>query len=163
VQESKRLGIEIQPTASAQTAVARADIICTVTSARQPVLKGKWLAPGTHVNAVGSSVKSSRELDTEAVVRSRLFVDSRQSALHEAGDFLMPKTEGAVGDDHIKGELGEVLLGKVPGRTSPEDVTLFKSLGLAVEDLAAVGLITRQAREREMGMWVEFGGERRLG
>jgi ornithine cyclodeaminase/alanine dehydrogenase-like protein (mu-crystallin family) len=161
VQESKRLGVEIEPKASAQTAVARADIICTVTSARQPVLKGKWLAPGTHVNAVGSSMKSSRELDTEAVTRARVFVDARQSALNEAGDLLMPKAEGAIGDDHIRGELGEVLLGKVPGRGTPEEITLFKSLGLAVEDLAAVQLICRQAREREMGTWVELGGERR--
>jgi ornithine cyclodeaminase len=160
-QEGRRLGVEIEPKASAQTAVAGADVICTVTSARQPVLKGKWLGPGVHVNAVGSSVKSTRELDTDAVVRARLFVDARQSALAEAGDILMPKAEGAIGDDHIRGELGDILLGKVPGRGTPEEITLFKSLGLAVEDLAAVQLICRQAREREMGTWVELGGERR--
>jgi ornithine cyclodeaminase len=158
--EGRRLGVTVEPTASAQSAVARAEIICTVTSARQPVLKGKWLAPGAHVNAVGSSVKTARELDTDAVRGARLFVDRRESAVNEAGDFLIPRAEGAVGDDHILGELGDVLLGKTAGRVSPEDITLFKSLGLAVEDLAAVRVIAQRARERGMGTEVELGGER---
>jgi ornithine cyclodeaminase len=158
--EGRRLGVAIEPAASAQSAVAKAHIICTVTGARQPVLKGKWIAPGAHVNAVGSSLRTSRELDTDAVVRARLFVDRRESALNEAGDFLIPKAEGAIGDDHILGELGDLLLGKVPGRASSEDITVFKSLGLAVEDLAAVRLIDQRARERGLGTWVELGGGR---
>jgi ornithine cyclodeaminase len=158
--ESRRLGVAIEPAASAQSAVAQAHIICTVTGARQPVLKGKWIAPGAHVNAVGSSLRTSRELDTDAVVRARLFVDRRESALNEAGDFLIPKAEGAIGDDHILGELGDLLLGKVPGRASSEDITVFKSLGLAVEDLAAVRRIDQRARERGLGTWVELGGGR---
>jgi ornithine cyclodeaminase len=158
--ESRRLGVEVEPVASAQSTVAGADLICTVTGARQPVLRGKWLGAGAHVNAVGSSLKTSRELDTEAVLRARLFVDRRESALHEAGDFLIPKAEGAVGDDHILGELGDVLLGKVGGRESPDEITLFKSLGLAVEDLAAVRLIYEGARARDLGTWVGFGGGR---
>lgn len=158
--ESRRLGVEVEPVASAQSTVAGADLICTVTGARQPVLWGKWLAAGAHVNAVGSSLRTSRELDTDAVVRARLYVDRRESALHEAGDFLIPKAEGAVGDDHILGELGDVLLGTRRGRESPEEITLFKSLGLAVEDLAAVRLIYEAARARELGTWVELGGGR---
>ena len=158
--ESRRLGIAIEPMASAQSAVAKADLICTVTSAREPVLRGKWLAAGAHVNAVGASVKTSRELDTEAVRKARLFVDRRQSALHEAGDVLIPKAEGAITDDHICGELGDVILGTAPGRGSVEEVTLFKSLGLAVEDLAAVQRIYQAARTRGLGTWVEFGGGR---
>jgi ornithine cyclodeaminase len=125
------------------------------------VLRGRWIAPGAHVNAVGSSVRTARELDTEAVRRARLFVDRRESALNEAGDFLIPKAEGAIGDDHIVAELGDVLLGQTPGRAAPEEVTLFKSLGLAVEDLAAVRLIRQRAAETGLGTWVELGGGRR--
>jgi ornithine cyclodeaminase len=160
--EGRRLGVTIEPTASAQSAVSKADLVCTATSARKPVLRGKWLAAGAHVNAVGASVKTARELDADAVRRARLFVDRRESALNEAGDFLIARDEGAVGDDHIRGELGEVLLGQVPGRESPDDVTLFKSLGLAVEDLAAVRLIVERARDRGLGTRVELGGGRHL-
>jgi ornithine cyclodeaminase len=158
--EGRRLGVTIEPMESAQSAVARAEIICTVTSSRQPILKGKWLAPGSHVNAVGSSVKAARELDTDAVKKARLFVDRRESTMNEAGDFLIPKSEGAIGDDHILGEVGEVVLRRAAGRTSAKDITLFKSLGLAVEDLASVNLIHQRATEREMGTWVELGGAR---
>jgi ornithine cyclodeaminase/alanine dehydrogenase-like protein (mu-crystallin family) len=158
--EALRLGVTIQPMASAQSAVSKADLICTVTGARQPVLKGKWIAPGAHVNAVGSSIKTARELDTDAVRRARLFVDRRESAVNEAGDFLIPKAEGAIDDDHIRGELGDVLLERIPGRESPEDITVFKSLGLAVEDLAAARLIYQSARDRGVGTWVELGGGR---
>lgn len=158
--ETRRLGIAVEPMASAQSAVAKADIICTATSSSKPVLRGRWLAAGAHVNAVGASVRTSRELDTEAVRRSRLFVDRRESARNEAGDFLIPKEEGAIDDDHIRAELGEVLLGVAPGRSSAEEITLFKSLGLAVEDLAAVRLIHQRALERDLGSWVELGGAR---
>jgi ornithine cyclodeaminase len=112
------------------------------------------------VNAVGSSVKAARELDTDAVKKARLFVDRRESTMNEAGDFLIPKSEGAIGDDHILGEVGEVVLRRAAGRTSAKDITLFKSLGLAVEDLASVNLIHQRATEREMGTWVELGGAR---
>jgi ornithine cyclodeaminase len=95
------------------------------------------------------------------VRRARLFVDRRESALNEAGDFLIPKAEGAIGDEHILGGLGDVLLGKIRGRESPEAITLFKSLGLAVEDLAAVRRIYQAAPARALGTWIELGGERR--
>jgi ornithine cyclodeaminase len=158
--ESARHGIKVETAPDARTAVAGADLICTTTSAREPVLAGEWLARGAHINAVGSSVASTRELDTAALVRSRLFVDRRESALNEAGDFLMPKQEGAIGDEHIAGELGEVLLGAVPGRRSPDEITLFKSLGLAIEDLAAAQHIYDHARQRGIGTWLPFGGSR---
>jgi ornithine cyclodeaminase len=156
--ESARWGITVEAMPTAEAAVSGADLICTTTSAQAPVLRGEWLAPGAHVNAVGSSVPHTRELDTAAVARSRLFVDRRESALHEAGDFLFPRQEGAVGDDHILGEIGEVLLGRVAGRRSDAEVTLFKSLGLAVEDLAAAHHIYTQAAARGLGTSVEFGG-----
>ena len=158
--ESKRHGIPVEPVASAREAVAGADVVCTVTSSREPVVLGEWLSPGTHVNAVGSSVSTARELDTAAVARSRLFVDRRESALAEAGDFLLAKKEGAVGDEHIVGEIGEVAIGRVAGRRSPDEITLFKSVGLAVEDVAAARLVVERARAGGEWLALELGGAR---
>jgi ornithine cyclodeaminase/alanine dehydrogenase-like protein (mu-crystallin family) len=155
-----RHSLEVEAAPSAREAVAGAGVVCTVTSSREPVLEGSWLAPGTHVNAVGASLPSARELDSAAVARSRVFVDRRESAAHEAGDLLIPTAEGAIGADHVLGEIGEVLTGRVAGRRAPEDVTLFKSLGLAVEDLAAAHHVYRRAREVGAGTWVELGGAR---
>jgi ornithine cyclodeaminase len=156
--EGRRHGIAIEALASVREAVVGADLICTTTSSPEPILQGEWLAPGTHINAVGSSVPFARELDTAAVARSRLFVDRRESTIHEAGDFLIPKKEGALSDDHIRGEIGEVLLGTVAGRTTPEDITLFKSLGLAIEDLAAAHHIYTKAAAAGRGVRVALGG-----
>lgn len=158
--EASRRAIPIVACATVQEAVAGADIVCTVTSSREPILSGAWLSPGAHINAVGSSVASARELDTDAVVRSRLFVDRRESALAEAGDFLIAREEGAVADTHIVGELGDVLVGTVQGRTSPSQITLFKSVGLAIEDVAAAQHIYAKARASGIGKFVEFGGGR---
>jgi ornithine cyclodeaminase len=158
--ESRRHNVGIEPVPTAQEAVSGADIICTTTAAPEPILRGEWIAAGAHVNAVGSSVPFTRELDTAAVVKSRLFVDRRESTLNEAGDFLFPKQEGAISDDHILGEVGEVLIGKVAGRQSPQEVTLFKSLGLAVEDVAAARHIYQKAVAQGRGTWVELGGSR---
>ena len=159
-QAARRHDIAVEPAASAQEAVEGADIICTVTSSREPVLRGDWIAAGAHVNAVGASVPAARELDTAAVVRSRLFVDRRESALNEAGDVLIPKREGALGDDHIVAEIGEVLIGNAPGRGSSQEITLFKSLGLAIEDVASAHVIYANAEAAGAGTWVELGGAR---
>jgi ornithine cyclodeaminase len=156
----RRHGIEVEASPSAREAVTGADLVCTVTSSREPVVQAGWIAPGAHVNAVGASVAGARELDSATVAGSRLFVDRRDSARAEAGDFLIPRAEGLVTDDHIRAELGEVLLGRRPGRASPGDVTVFKSLGLAVEDLAAARLVHSRARKTGAGTWVELGGER---
>jgi len=158
--EAERYGIDVEARSSARDAVDGADIICTTTTAKEPILQGSWLAPGAHVNAVGSSIADARELDTAAVVRSRLFVDRRESTVNEAGDFLFPKKEGAIDDDHIAGEIGEVLLGQRSGRESADEVTLFKSLGLAVEDLAAAHYVLRRARAEGSGTTVDLGGYR---
>ncbi len=149
--ESERHGIAIDAVDSAEDAVRGADLICTVTSASEPILQGDWLDAGAHINAAGSSIATARELDTPAVVRSSLYIDRLESALNEGGDFLIPKREGAIGDDHIRGEIGDILLGKVTGRTSPEEITLFKSLGLAVEDLQSAHFIVEQARAEGLG------------
>jgi ornithine cyclodeaminase len=158
--QSERQEIVVEAMDSAKDAAEGADIICTTTSAREPILNGEWLAPGAHINAVGSSTPTARELDTHAVARAHLYVDRRESALNEAGDFLIPKTEGVIGDEHIRAELGELLLGTKPGRESPSEITLFKSLGLAVEDVAAAHQIYAQAVQRGVGTLVEMGGKR---
>jgi ornithine cyclodeaminase len=158
--ESRRLQIAIEPVATVRAAIQGADIVCAVTSAREPVIAGEWLEPGCHVNAVGSSVPTARELDTAAVKRARLYVDRRESAVNEAGDFLIPRKEGAIGDEHILAELGEVLIGVAPGRRSSGEITLFKSLGLAVEDVAAARRILENATRTGRGRWLALGGER---
>jgi ornithine cyclodeaminase/alanine dehydrogenase-like protein (mu-crystallin family) len=151
-------GIEVEPSATAEDAVTGADLICTTTASREPVLRGEWLAPGAHVNAVGAVGADARELDTEAIRRSRLVVDRRESAVNEAGEFVLAKAEGAIGDDHIVGELGELVTGAVPGRRAPEEITVFRSMGIAVEDLAAAQTIHRRAVERGVGLVVDLGG-----
>jgi ornithine cyclodeaminase/alanine dehydrogenase-like protein (mu-crystallin family) len=129
-----------------------ADVVCTCTSAREPILERGWLKPGAHVNAVGSSVPSARELDAATVAEATLVVDRRESALNEAGDLLL----AGFGAERIAAELGEVLVGAHPGRTSEDELTVFKSLGLGVEDLAAAELVVRKAREQGAGTEVEF-------
>ena len=153
-------GIEVEAIASARDAVMDADIICTTTSSREPVLLGEWIAQGAHINAVGSSVPAARELDTGAVVNAALFVDRRESALNEAGDYLIPVKEGAIDASHIRAELGEVLTGAHDGRASGREITLFKSLGIAIEDLASAQLIHRKALELGIGTSIELGGLR---
>ena len=120
--ESARHSLRVEVAENVQEAVAGADIICTATSSRDPVLFGDWISPGAHINAVGSSVPTARELDTAAVVKSRLYVDRRESALNEAGDFLIPKKEGAVADAHIVAEIGDVLTGRAVGRGDAADL-----------------------------------------
>lgn len=158
--EARRHDISIVAVEDARESVEGADIICTTTSSPTPVLHGDWLPTGVHINAVGSSVAFTRELDTAAMVKSKLFVDRRESTVNEAGDFLIPKKEGAIGDDHIKGEVGDVLLGTARGRESNEEITLFKSLGLAVEDVASAHHVYKNAIERDLGLAVELGGAR---
>ena len=158
--ESARHGIPVRSFSTVEEAVASADLICTTTAAPEPILKGEWIRKGTHVNAVGSSVPFTRELDTAAVKNARLYVDRRESTINEAGDFLFPKKEGAIDDNHIVGEIGEILLGNVEGRRTADEITLFKSLGLGIEDLAAASHVYTKAVETGAGVSVELGGER---
>jgi ornithine cyclodeaminase len=140
--------------------MAGSDIVCTTTGSTHPILMGKWLESGMHVNAVGASTPPFRELDSEAVAKSRLFVDRRESVMNEAEDFSAPRREGIIGDGHIRGELGELLLGKQQGRLTREDVTLFKSVGLAIEDISAAHFIHQKAQAEKVGTWIEFSAER---
>ncbi len=130
-----------QTATTVQEAVSDADIICTVTASREPILHGEWLPEGVHINAVGACTPTTRELDTAAVVRSRLFTDRYESLFHEAGEFLIPKSEGHLTEADTHGELGELLTGTKEGRRNPSEITLFKSLGIAAEDLFAAHYI----------------------
>ncbi len=141
---------------SAEEAVRGADVVVTATAAREPIVERGWLAEGAHVNAVGSSIPTTRELDTQTMVDAALFVDRRESTENEAGDFLFPQREGAIGPKHIRAELGEVLIGAARGRSSDSELTVFKSLGLAVEDLAAAEHILRRARAEGVGVEVDL-------
>jgi ornithine cyclodeaminase len=141
---------------TAEEAVRGADVVCTVTSSAGPVVLGDWLEPGVHVNAVGACLPHMRELDSTAMARASLFVDRRESTVNEAGDYLLALAEGAISDGHIRAELGEVLAGTAPGRTSDDEITVFESLGLAVEDLAAAEYLERRAVQTGAGITVEF-------
>lgn len=154
--ESQRWGITVEPMATAEDAVRGADLICTTTSSKEPILRGEWIAPGAHVNAAGACFASWRELDTEAVRRARLFTDCRESCENEAGEFLIAKKEGAIDHAHLLGEVGEVLLGHIPGRRSPEEITIYESLGIAVEDLASAHFLLRRAAETDTGTVVDW-------
>jgi alanine dehydrogenase len=157
---SDRFGLVVETPDSVPDTVIGADLICTVTASRIPVLEGAWVAPGAHLNAVGASLPEARELDSEAVVRSRLYVDRIESARAEAGDYLIPLAEGRITESHVIGELGDLVLGRIPGRGTAEDITLFKSLGLAVEDVAAAHLVLRAAVAEGIGALIELGGIR---
>jgi ornithine cyclodeaminase len=161
--EGARTGLPIEAVATPRAAVERADLLCTLTAAREPLFEGGILAAGAHVNAVGACVPTARELDTEAVRRARLFCDRRESLLAEAGDFVIPWRAGELGEEHVRGELGEVLNGRVAGRTSPDDITLFESLGIGIEDVAAGFHVWQKARALGRGVPVELGSTRHDG
>ena len=141
---------------SAEQAVAGAGIVVTATSSAEPVLRREWLAPGTHINAIGACLPRHRELDAHTVAAAGFFADSRESVRSESGDFLLALAEGAIGPDHIRAELGEILIGSAPGRADDQEITVFESLGVAVEDLAAAALAYRKAAESGTGAWLEF-------
>lgn len=153
---TERSGLEVTACRSAAEAVRGADVVCTVTSSRSPVLEGAWLEPGTHVNAVGASQPDARELDSAAVARARLFTDRRESLERESADYRVPWSEGLLGEEPNVTELGEVAAGLAPGRTSTEEITLFESLGLAIEDLAAARYVLERAEHEGLGTVVEL-------
>jgi ornithine cyclodeaminase/alanine dehydrogenase-like protein (mu-crystallin family) len=142
---------------SVEEALAGADIVCTTTSASEPIVERRWLAPGTHVNAAGAFPNGkARELSSDTVGAARLFVDRRESTVHESGDFLVAAAELGLGPEHIVAELGELLNGTAEGRRSADELTVFKSMGIAAEDLAAAQLCVTRARERGLGVEVDF-------
>lgn len=148
--------VPIEAAASAEDAVRGADIVVTVTNSAEPVVHREWIRDGAHLNVVGASLPSRREVDTATMAAAWLFADRRESMLSEAGDYILAAGEGAIGPESIRAELGEVLLGARPGRTAPEQITLFKSLGLAIEDLASAQFLFERAKSEGAGSWVEL-------
>jgi alanine dehydrogenase len=149
---------ETSATISASTtpedAVKNADLVVLATASRDPVVRNDWIADGTHIVAVGACRPDQREMETALVRRARVFVDSKVGALAEAGDLVLPIREGAFDAGHIAGELGELAAGTVEGRRSGGEITVFKSLGMAVEDAAAAHLAYMRATERGLGRGV---------
>lgn len=125
------------------------DIVCTVTEAKQPILLGEWLKPGAHINLVGAHSPVAREADSAVIARARVFVDSLESAWNEAGDLLIPIKEGVISREDVLGEIGAVLLGRLPGRVSADDVTLYKSLGVVAQDLVAAQVVFAKATAKK--------------
>jgi ornithine cyclodeaminase len=148
--------VQIEPMETVEAAVHDANIIVTATTARDPVVKREWISTGAHINAIGTFSPKAREVDTATMVAASLFVDRRESALNEAGDYLIAAAEGAIGPEHMLADLGELVTGSHPGRTAPEEITIFKSLGLAIEDLAAAARVYEKAKNSNAGSWIDF-------
>jgi ornithine cyclodeaminase/alanine dehydrogenase-like protein (mu-crystallin family) len=146
----------VEAVESAEEVVRGADVVVTATSSAEPIVRRDWLAPGAHVNAVGSSIPTARELDADTIAASALFADARESMVNEGGDYLFAVREAGIGPDHIRAELGEVLIGSGEGRRADDELTVFKSLGLAAEDLAAAEHVYARARATGAGTAVPF-------
>jgi ornithine cyclodeaminase len=146
----------IEPVRSNEEAVSEADIIVTATSSLEPVINKEWISSGAHINAIGTHSPHSREIDSATMAAARIFADRRESVLNESGDYLLAAKEGVVTPESILGEIGELLLGKISGRTSESEITLFKSLGLAIEDVVSADYLYAKARQTDVGTWVDF-------
>ncbi|PYP87353.1 MAG: ornithine cyclodeaminase [Blastocatellia bacterium AA13] len=151
-----RYSFEIEPVESVEAAIRGADLIVTATTSDDPIVALEWISPGAHLNVVGSSIATAREIDTATMAAAALFVDRRESTFNEAGDYLFAMREGAIGPDSVRAEIGELLIGAGKGRGSSDEITLFKSLGLAVEDLASAEYLYRKAKATGEGAWVDF-------
>ena len=153
--QARAPALHVRVVDSVQEALRGADIIVTVTSSKEPVIRREWIAPGAHINAVGSSFATSREIDSATMAAATLFVDRRESTVNESGDYLMALREGAIKPE-IRAEIGEILNGTAKGRTSRDEITLFKSLGIAIEDLASAQFLYDKAKAAGAGTWVDF-------
>ncbi len=150
----KKLDLEVVPIKCIE-GIRDADVISSVTPAREPVFREGDISPGTHINAVGGYTPEMIEIPPKTVARSALFVDQREACLREPGDILRPIQLGLIGEKHIRGEIGEVAAGLIQGRENPRSITLFKSVGNAVQDLAAAALVLWRAQERNLGLLLE--------
>ncbi len=153
---SNKLDLEIVKADSPESVLEQADIICTATSSSTPLFDGEKVRAGTHINAIGSHTLNARELDTAIVKRSKFVADTVEACLNEAGDIIIPIQEGALDESHIHAELGEVIIGKKPSRESDEEITLFKSNGLAIQDVATAKLVYDRAVQQGIGTEVEL-------
>lgn len=146
----------IESLSSSEDAVSDADIVVTATSAQEPVINRSWIASGAHINAIGTHSPKSREIDTETMAAARVFTDRRESLLNEAGDYVLAAQEGAVTPESVVAEIGELVIGTKQGRRSADEITLFKSLGLAIEDVVCAEYLFRKATAENVGTWVNF-------
>lgn len=151
-----QLDIPVTPMRDVQAAVAAADVICTATNSSTPLFPGEWLRPGVHINAIGAYTRTMRELDGVAMRRAHVIVDHLPAAQAEAGDVLLAQAEGAIDADHIAGSLGQLLAGEIAGRTSPDQITLFKSVGLAMQDAVTAAWVYREAVAQGVGQEVKL-------
>lgn len=147
---------EIHIAASPEEAISQADIVCTATTSIQPLFDGRKLRPGTHINAVGAYTPQMQEVDAETVQRAKVVIDSRQASLTEAGDLIIPLKQGVITEEHIYAEIGEVIAGLKPGRISKDEITYFKSVGVAAQDIAAARRVLNKATELGLGIEVEL-------
>ncbi len=150
------LNLPVVPVATAREAIEGMDIVVAASSASEPVFSGDWLESGQHISGIGSHAPHTREIDTRAIVRSKVFADSIDACLVEAGDLLIPMKEGAIGKDHIRASIGEVIAGMKPGRESDGEITLFKSVGLALQDAATARLVYQAALAQKAGVQFAF-------
>ena len=148
---SQRLSLPVRVAETPAQAVRQADVICTATTATSPVFADADVPPGTHINAVGAYTPHMQEVPPETVLRARVVIDHRESSLAEAGDLLIPIEQGLMTEDHIYAELGEIAAGSKPGRASPDEITLFKSVGVAVQDVAAASAVLEAAQRLGLG------------
>jgi ornithine cyclodeaminase/alanine dehydrogenase len=153
---TKEIGVAVVAVDTARQAVEGMDIIVAASSANEPVFDGAWLEAGQHINGVGSHAPHTRELDSKTIARSKVFVDSMDAALAEAGDLLIPMKEGNVGKNHVSGTLGEVIARAKPGREYDEEITLFKSVGLALQDASTAHMVYRMALKQKAGVEYTF-------
>jgi ornithine cyclodeaminase/alanine dehydrogenase len=153
---SKKLNIEVEVADSAEETVKNADIILTATTSATPIFHGKWVKPGTHISGIGSHNPGTRELDGDTILNSKVICDQISACLTEAGDLMIPLNEGIINKEHIYGELGEIISGKKPGRINDEEITVFKSVGLAVQDAATAKLVYETALKKKIGINVEI-------
>lgn len=150
------LGISIEPTTSQRETVEQAHVLALATTSHEPIINGDWIRPGTHINSVGSHTPDARELDTASVARSRVVCDLTSACQAEAGDLLIPEKEGAFSWDAVRGDLGDVVTGRISGRSSRQEVTLFKSVGLSAQDIATAGYVYQAALDKGVGTRFEF-------
>ena len=149
-------GVTVESAESAEAVARAADVLCLATTSRQPVVQTAWVRPGTHVNAVGANLANRREVETSLVRAARVVVEFRPQALQEAGDLVVPIQAGEIGEDVIAAELGEVVTGAKPGRTAPDEITLFKSIGVAIEDVALAAWLYERAVAQDIGQVVKL-------
>ncbi len=152
------IGVEVRLAASGEELCRESDIVALATTAAKPIVQADWWKPGAHINAIGSHAPGVRELDTATIVRAKVVADQKQACLNEAGDIQIPIEEGAYSPDDIHGDLGDVVNGTIVGRENEEEITLFKSVGLAIQDISCASLVYDQAKAQGVGVEFDFGG-----